>query len=590
MANARAPLLVPLLAALLAWPSGCVRRRGGDNTLRMDLVANISTVDPALSYDSVSNTVVYQVYEQLYGYHYLKRPYELVPVLARGMPEVSGDGRTYTIRIKEGVRYHDDPAFGGEPRFVRAQDFVTQVKRIAFAPTRSPAQWPFSGRVVGYDAFRAAAGSDLANLERLPIEGLSAKDDHTLVVRLSGPYPQFPHVLAMAFASPMPLEVVLRHGNDLVGRMVGTGPFRLVDVSPSRGARLERFEHFREDRFPSEGDRDAVRRGLLADAGRRLPFVDAVELPVVKESQPRWLNFRKGTTDLLVLPKDNFETAVGADGGLSEELAREGAVLEIGDTLTYWWLSFNMRDPVVGGGNRALRMAVAHAIDMDRYISLFTNDTGEKAGSIYPPGVFGRPSGSRLPYRHDPARARELLREAGHPGGRGLPVLRFDTRGTATQHRQMAEFVKAELARVGIRVEVSLNTFPAFLEKARRGSLQFWQDGWAMDYPDAENVLLLLSRAGHPPGPNTSWYDNPEVDARIGRIKVLADGPEKRRLMDEVEALVQADLPWVMQFYAKKHVLLRGRVGNYRHADLIAGNLKYLRLKGGKGEKGDGDG
>ena len=550
----------------------CTRKTEDNNVLYIALSDNIPTIDPASSYDTISNTVVYQVYEQLYEYHYLKTPYMLQPLLAEDMPKVSEDGKTYTITIKKGVRYHDDPSFRNKPRFVKAEDFITQIKRLAFIPTGSSGKWLFSGKIVGFDEFSERARSDFEQFRSLTIEGLSAPDDHTLVIKLISPYPQLIYSLAMSFTSPMPMETVEFYSNIFNERMVGTGAFKLVEFSPSRGGRLVRFEHFHGQNYPSDGKR------FLQDAGKSLPFIDTVELRVMKEEQTRWLNFRKKNVDILIVPKDNFQTAIALDGTVSEELKKEGIALEIAPTLTYWWISFNMNDPLLGK-NLALRKAVAHAIDMDRYVSLFTNNTGQKANSIYPPGIFGYSPEKRLPYEYNVDKAHEFLKMAGFPEGKGLARLKFDTRGTSTSHRQRAEYIKAELKKVGIEIDVTLNTFAAFLEKARKGEVQIWQDGWAMDYPDAENNLLLLLKKNFPPGPNTTYYHNPEVETIFERLKVLPDGTEKKVLMDKAENLVNADLPWIMQYYDKQYILYQNRLRNYRPTGLISNYFKYLRIQ-----------
>ena len=566
-----------LLSMVLLCLYSCTRNIENKNTLKVALGDGIPSLDPALAYDSISYTVVNQVYEQLYEYHYLKFPYAIKPLLADGMPNVSDDGKIYTIVIRKGIRYHDDPSFKGNPRFVRAEDFITQIKRIAFVPTRSPGGWLFSRKIVGFDEFSEQVGNSFDKFKTLPIKGLSAPDDNTLVIELTNPNPQFIYSLVMAFTSPMPMEAVEHYSNIFNEKMVGTGPFKLEGYSPLKGAKLVKFEHFHLQNYPSDGDEQAHTAGLLRDAGKKLPFLDAVVFDIVKEEQTRWLNFRRKNIDTLLVPKDNFQAAI-IGGNVSEELKKEGVALEIVPTLTYWWISFNMDDPLFGK-NLALRKAIAHAIDMDRYISLFTNNTGQKANSIYPPGIFGYSSEKSLPYEYSLEKARKFLKEAGFPEGRGLPRLKFDTRGASTSNRQRAEYIKAELKKIGIEVDIILNTFPAFLEKARQGELRFWQDGWAMDYPDAENIVLLLLRDNHPPGPNTTYYHNDEVEKLFSQLKALPDGKKKKELMDKIEHLVNEEIPWIMQYYDKKYILYQSRLKNYRPSDLISNYFKYLKIQ-----------
>ncbi len=579
----RKPLSLILLLSLLAMTSACKKDDNfseSENILLEALSGEISTLDPASSYDTISASIVYQVYEPLYEYHYLKRPYTLQPLLAEDMPKVEDNGKKYTIKIKKDIAYHPDPVFGNQTRTVKAQDFITQIKRLAFLPTKSNGWWLFDGRIKGINEWRQQVGSDFEKFKSTDIPGLSAPDDHTLVIELTEPYPQMLYSLAMSFTAPMPLEAVERYENIFADRMIGTGPFKLTSYTPLSEVKLEKFEGYHEALYPDQGDRLANSLGLLADAGKKLPFLDGVHFKIIRESQTRWLNFRSKKLDLLVIPKDNFSTAIDPSGNLSDELKKDNIKLQIFPTLTYWWNSFNMQDPVVGGDNINLRKAVAHAIDIDKFIQLLTNNTGQKANSIYPPGISGYDPSKSLPYEYNIEKAREYLKLAGYPEGKGLPEITYDVRGTSATNRQQGEFIKGELAKVGINIKVITNTFPAFLKKSRQGQLQMWLDGWALDYPDAENILQLLVTKNHAPGPNATYYSNKKFDEYFDQLKLMNDGPEKKELMVKMENLVNEDLPWVMHYYARSYIVFHNRLKNYRHSDLIYNNMKYLRKSG----------
>ena len=566
--------------AILLFSFSCRKADKGvrNDILKLSLSGEVSTLDPAHSYDTISGSIVYQVYEQLYQYHYLKRPYTVIPLLAEGMPTVENEGKKYTIRLKKNIRYHDHESFGGRPRFLKSQDFVNQLKRLAFQGTRSNGWWLFDGKIVGLNKFREQAGSDFEKFKNLKVTGLKTPNEHTLVIELTEPYPQLLFTLAMSFTSPMPSEYIAHNNNQLIGTMIGTGPFRLKEIQNNNKYILEKNPDYHEQLYPSEGDRHANEKQLFKDAGKKLPFLKKIEFSVMKESNTRWLNFRKKNIDLLVIPKDNYASVIDPDGGLNEEFKKDRIELEISPTLTYWWLSFNMIDPVLGP-NLNLRKAIAHAIDVDRYIKVFTNNIGQKANSIYPPGIPGYDPANTLPHSYSVEKAKKFLELAGFPNGEGLPTLIYDVRGNSATNRQQAEFIKSELAKVNIKVDISLNTFPAFLDKARRGKLQFWQDGWAMDYPDAENSLQLLVGKNKPPGPNTTYYKNDEFDQLFQQLKSLPNGNAKKELMIKMENIVHNDMPWVMQYYARNYIVKHDYLKNYRPSDLINNYMKYLRVK-----------
>lgn len=548
------------------------------NVLKVPLSGEVSTLDPANAYDTISAVVVYQLYEQLYEYHYLKRPYTVTPLLAESLPMVSSDNLTYTIKLKKNIVYHPHPVFEGKKRFVIAQDFITQIKRLAYIPTNSNGSWLFSGKIEGIDQWRKNVGSDFEKFKAMDIPGLSAPDDHTLVIKFIKPYPQVLYALAMSFVSPLPLEVVEFHDNILNNVEIGTGPFVLNPKSNMSNLKLQKFDSYREIRYPAQGDRLAYSKGLLNDAGKKLPFIDGIHFKIIKESQTRWLNFMSGKIDYLDIPKDNYETAIDPNRELTEELKKKNIKLQIYPSLTYWWLSFNMNDSIVGK-NKNLRMAIAHAINFDQYITMFTNNIGQRANSIFPPGIPGYSPGSKLPYDFNIDKAKKYLAAAGYPEGKGLPVLNFDIRGTSATNRQQAEFIQKQLETIGIKLNIISNTFPSFLSKVKNGKLQFWQDGWSLDYPDVENVLQLLYSMNHSPGPNVTFYTNPEFDKLFKELKLLPDGPKKFRIMRDLEKMVLDDMPWVMQYYTRKYVLYHDRLKNFRPSDLIYNNFKYLRLQ-----------
>jgi oligopeptide transport system substrate-binding protein len=547
------------------------------NFLQVSLSSEISTLDPVNSYDTVSATVVYQVYESLYEYHYLKRPFTLQPLLAKEMPLVENGGTRFVIKLQDNVLYHSDKCLP-EGRKVTSKDFVTQFKRIAYTPSRSNGWWIFDNKIVGLNEFRNEVGNSFEKFENTPVKGLSTPDDHTLVIDLIKPYPQLQYILAMSFTTPMPIELVKCYDNNLSQHMVGTGPFSLESYTPGSFMKLKKFENYRKTLFPSQGDRYSNDQKLLADANKTLPFVDGINFYILKEEQTRWLNFLSGKLDFLVIPKDNYSTAIDPSGSLTNELKSKNVELYISPTLTLWWISFNMKDPILGK-NLLLRQAIAHAIDIDKYIQYFTNNVAQRANSIYPTGIFGYDPSQELPFNHDVEKAKSLLAKAGHPNGNGLPEFTYDVRSNTATNRQQAEFIKAELAKIGINVKIELNTFPAFLEKMRLGKLQMWQDGWALDYPDAENVLQLLSTSNHPPGPNSTYYSNVEIDQLFEKVKYLEDGAEKKATLEKIEAIINKDLPWIMQFYARVYILYNNRLKNFRYSDLVNNYMKYLRLE-----------
>ena len=571
MKNILSFILISVLAL------SCAKKNKSEkNTLNLEVSSAISTLDPAVCYDTICNKVLNQMYEPLFEYHYLKRPYQLKPLLAEKMPTISEDGLTYTIKIKKGIKYHSSEVFSGKPRFVNAQDFINQIKRLAFVPTKSRGWWLFENKVIGLDEFRKKSKTvdDLINNN---VAGLQAPDAQTLVIKLKKPYPQLIYGLAMMFTAPMPIEAIKKHQNELHETVYPTGPFKFSNWTRESKLELVKNSDYREATFPVEGDRFSHQNKLLKDAGKKIPVLNKVTFYIMKEAQTAWLNFRKKKIDMIVVQKDNFTSVVTKDGNLTEEMAKEGIELKRANTLIFWWMSFNMQHPILGK-NKNLRKAIAHAIDWKQYIKTFTNNIGQKANSIYPPGIPGYDPSTTLPYEFNVEKAKMLLEKAGYKDGKGLPEFAFDVRSTSTLARQQAEYIQKELKKIGVNIKVITNTFPGFLKKAHEGKLNFWQDGWSLDYPDAENILGLLITQNHPPGSNTAYFSHKKVDALYEKLVTLQDGKEKFEIMKEVEKIVTEEVPWVMQYYQRQYIVHHDKLKNYRHSDIINNYIKYLKV------------
>lgn len=572
--------LLIIIGIVLSCTLGCTKKQEPkqNKTLRIALTSEVSTLDPVNSYDNVSGSVIYNIYEQLYEYHYLNRPYELKPLLAESMPLMENQGKRYLIKLKKNIRYHDHPAFQGKIRTVTAQDFITQIKRLSYTPLNSTGWWIIDGVIAGVNDFKKTVGNDFNKFKTTPISGVSAPDEHTLIIELTEASPQFIYKLAMSFMSPVPLEVIDYEKNDLALHAVGTGPFFLAKIEPTKELTLNKNLHYHESFYPAEGDRYANNRGLLKDGGEKIPFVESIQFKIVKDNDSRYDLFIKNELDFIVLPQSFYTQVFDDVGNLKENIKSTDIRLQTMPTLTYWWLAFNMRDPLVGK-NLNLRKAIAHAIDMNKYIQLFTNNTGQKANSILPPGILGYDPSATLPYDYNREKAQDFLSKAGYPNGKNLPELVYDTRAESKISHDQAEFFKEQLSQIGIKLKIVKNNFKQFLEKSRTGHLQFFQDGWTLDYPDAENVFQLLVSTNYPPGPNASFYTNKDFNLMYDRLIKLPNGDEKRKLITEMEKKVNEELPWIMQYYSRNFILYHDNVKNYRPSDLVWSYPKYLRVR-----------
>ncbi len=559
-------------------PSG--NPEGGAMVRRAALMSKIRGLDPQDIGDTTSSSVAGQIFETLYTYAYLERPYRLVPQLAAGMPEISPDGRKYTIRIQPGVYFADDPCFpGGRGRELTAGDFILAWKRMADLHNRST-NYPaiFAGYVEGLDEFREyTAGVEKVDYDR-PVAGLQAPDPRTLEIKLIRPHNFLLYWLAHLPTAPVAREALDYYGRDLVNHPVGTGPFRLAGNFRSNRFSLVRNENFREDFYPDRAAPELAARGLLEDAGRRIPFIDRIEWTVIEESQPYWLSFLAGKIDSAGIPKDNFAGVITTDRELSPAMAARGIRLLKAEDPAIFYYGFNMDDPVVGE-NKPLRQAMSLAFDRATYIETFLNGRGSIPSGPIPPLIPGFREERANPYtRYDPVRARELLEEARMIAGGEIPVLKLAIPGTDTTARQQGEFFRIQMRGLGLEVEVDYMTWPKFQDAAKARSHQLFSLGWVADYPDGQNFLLLFYGPNRSPGPNTSNYHNPRFDELYERALALADPDRRIPLYHRMEDIVIEDCPWLLTTYRVVYALYHDRLKNYYPHDFLPGTIKYQRI------------
>lgn len=410
------------------------------------------TLDPALSYSSNESLFIAQIYEPLLQYDYLKRPYQLAPLIATQMPQLrylDAQGNllpensqeapaysVYTINIKKGVYYQPHPAFAKDTkgsyfyhhvtsdyldeedinqlsdfkhtgtRELIVDDYIYQIKRLANPALSSPIYGLMSDYIVGFAEYGKTLpkGNKYIDLRKYPLKGLKKLDDYSFEITLKGKYIQFLFWLAMSFFSPVPWETdyfysqpgMLDNNITLSWFPVGTGPFMLVKNNPNRNMVLQKNPNFREEYYPSIGSDEDKRLGYLNNAGKRIPFIEKAIFTLEKESIPRWNKFLQGYYDNSVIGADSFDQAIHTNrygkAELTSEMQKKHMYLTVELQPTTYYMGFNMLDKVVGGTSeraRKLRRAISIAVNYDENIAIFHNGRGIAAQGPIPPGIFG---------------------------------------------------------------------------------------------------------------------------------------------------------------------------------------------------------
>lgn len=544
-------------------------------TIRLSLDNEVESLDPAKSYSDDSLVVSAQVLEPLYQYHYLKRPYEVQPLLAETLPRLEEKGTVLIIPIKKGIFYHDHPAFKGKRREVTAHDFVLQFRRLGMETLKSPGRGLFSDLVRGFGDYGKRIKEDWKKLLEEKIEGFEALDDYTLIIRLTKSEPNIIYYLAMNFVVPMPWEIISYYENKLDAVLIGTGPY-IYNGYNDRYIEMQKNREYREDYYPTVGDRYANVQKLLDSSKERIPFIETVRFYINKEEE-RWEKFLNHDIDLLTVPKAFIPRLYDEKGELTSELRKNDFKLGHFPMLTSRWFGFNMRDPLLGK-NKNLRLAIAHAIDYTRYLQLISQNTNLRANSILVPGIAGYRPAQDSRFQYDPVLAKKYLVDAGFPDPSKIPVITYSTRGNEGIALLEANFVKEYLEAIGLRIKIDKIPFTDFLKRGRAGELQFFTDAWIFDYPDGENIMQLLVSSNFP-GINKSGYGNPEVDKLYFQLKETTNVESRERILQSMEELVFDDLPWIPLMYESSFVLQSPKIRNFRKSSLIRNYVKYLKIE-----------
>jgi ABC-type transport system substrate-binding protein len=534
--------------------------------LRLAFRVAETSFDPAKVNDLYSRTVTPHIFEALYQYDHLARPAKIKPLLAQGMPASSADFRTWTVRVRPGIYFADDPAFKGTRREVTAKDFVFAFQRHADPATKSP-NWGFFDAQLGFvglaEVRKAALDGNKPFDYDAPIEGLQALDRYTIQFKLREPRPRFIEQLAGSdLIGAQAREVVEYYGDQIDAHPVGTGPFRLKQWRRSSLIVLERSPDYRGELYDAEpAEDDSEGQALLARfKGRRLPMVDEVRISIIEEAQPFWLAFLNGEIDAVVgqtgaVPGE-FVTQAAPNGRLAPNLAKRGIQMRRQVNSDSAYVYFNMEDPVVGGYTPekvALRRAIGLAIDVDKLIRVGYRGQAIVAQDPTNPHTTGyEPKFKSEMGDYSPARAKALLDLYGYvdrdgDGWRDLPDGRPLVIDRASQPDQLnREFLtlwQKDLQAVGIRTISSVAQWPEQLKQARAGKLQVWALGGASAQLDGQGALARYDSTQWS-GQNLARFRNAGLDAIYKQMSVLPDGPERLELFRQVKLIATAYMPY----------------------------------------------
>jgi ABC-type transport system substrate-binding protein len=594
--------LCAAIAATLLFATGAAHAADPSKVIRHVFPAAETGFDPAGVQDLYSATIEQMLFETLLTYDYLARPAKLVPLTAEALPEVTDNGRTYTVRVRKGIHFIDDPVFKGRKRELTAADYAYSLKRLIDPKLRSPWAWLVEGKIVGLDELAEESKKTGKFDYDAKIEGLEIPDRYTLRIRLKDTDYNLSYILAHEPTSAVAREVIDAYRDEsgrAMANPVGTGAYRLKQWVRSSRIVLDANPDYRGFVWDFKSD-DPDDQPLIAQMkGKKMPQVGRVEVSIIEEDQARLLAFQNGELDLMDLGGALAPNVL--DGGkLKPEFVKKGIqlsrIVDPSTVYVYW----NMQDPIVGGLEKekiALRRAMAMAYNVDDEINVIRNGQAIALEYPIPPGVVGHDPNYRSPVRYDPVLANKLLDQFGYKKGadgwRNLPdgkpfTIRYASRPDSLG-RQLDELWKKALDSIGVRMDVQKDKFPELLKLERQCKLMMRTASWIADYPDADNFMQLLY------GKNIGQNNNgcakiPEYDRLYEQSIRMPDSPERNRIYHDMARIIEVYAPWRLDTATYRNMLIQPRVQGYKKHPILHAEWAYVDVARPKGQVPSGSG
>ena len=562
-----------------------------EKVLRFIFPAAETGFDPAVSRDLYSSQINHTIFDSLYTYDYMARPAKVVPQAAEGLPEVSSDGKTYTLRLKKGVYFAADPAFGGKKRELTMHDFVYSWMRLFDPKVASPHSWLFDRKIVGLDEYaeQARKGGKFDYDHKIP--GFEVVDKYTLRLHLKQTDYHMAMILAHNPAVAVAREVIEKYGDaqgQAMANPVGTGAYKLAQWV--RGSRivLEANPDYRGHVWDYVAGSDPEDQAIVAKMkGKVMPLIGRIEVSVMLEDQSRLLAFQNGEVDLFNL-EGPLAPELILNGKLKPELAAKGYQLSriIDPEISYYY--WNMRDPSLGGNSKekiALRRAIAMSYDVAEELRVIWNGQAVALQYPIPPGAVGHDPNYKSVLQYDPAAANALLDKFGYKKGKdgwrtlpdGKPLLiRFTARNDSLGQLQ-SEMWKKAYDSIGIKMVGEKKPFPDILKAERQCQLQTRTSPWVADYPDGDNFMMLFAGQNIYLN-NNSCFQNDEYDKMFAASQKMPAGPERDVLYRKMARILEVNAGLRIGYARYRNMVSQPRVIGFKKHPIYHTEWLYIDI------------
>lgn len=497
--------IVALTVVILA--VGCAPRAPtpGD-LLIVGQIAEAQSLDPHVATSTNDFRILENIYEGLV--RFADGTLNIQPALAKSW-DISEDGLRYTFTLRRDVRFHDGTAF--DAAAVR-YNFERMLDPTHPEHTTGPFPLAFFFSV---------------------IETINTPDSHTVELILSEPFAPLLANLAYPTGYMVSPAAVRERQRDFGRNPSGTGPFKFADWKSHRWLRIER----NPDYWGSPARLQSVVFRPLSDENARLTELLAGGCDIVVEAPPEILDFFRR--------REGYQVSEQAGPHL-------------------WFLILNTREGPFADDR--MRRAVNYAIDRESIANELLRGAATPAAGPVAEAFGSAFTGDLSPYPHDPEKARELITEAGYTGSE-IRLIATESGSGMLNPQAMAVAIQADLAEVGLKLEIEIfewNTFLARVNAGLSGLGDMAQMAWMTNDPDTLPYLALRTEAWPESGGfNSGYYSNPKVDKLLERARRKTDPQARAPLYREVQRIVHEDAPWLFMVSWKQNAVARSQVRGF---------------------------
>jgi ABC-type transport system substrate-binding protein len=534
------------LNAIVYWLllNGCGNSKGDSRKVfHYNEHSGLTSLDPAFAKSQATMWPAHQLFNTLVQ---VDDSLRMVSSLAKSW-DIAEDRLTYIFHLRNDVFFHNDAAFENNTgKKLTAKDIEYSLSRIIDKQTASPGAWIFNGKVDTLQPFKAI-------------------DDTTFQLKLLRPYTPILGILSMQYCSIVAKEAVEKYGNDFRRHPVGTGPFRFVAWEEGQALVLAKHENY----FEKDSE------------GNRLPYLDGIKISFYDSKATEFLLFRQKKLDFINDIDASFKDEVLTKKGVLRKEWKDEIQLQVHPYLNIEYLGIlaDSTNELVKKSPlllRKIRQAINYGFDRQKMILYLRNSLGTPAISGFVPvGLPSFDSTTVKGYHYDPVKSTNLLKEAGFPEGKGLPVIKLLT---IALYSDMADFIAKQLDEIGIPVQVETVQKALLLDMTSNSRALFFRGSWIADYPDAENYLSVFY-SKNPAPPNYTRYRNPQFDALFEEALAENNDSLRYKLYQQADQVMIQDAPVVPLWYDKVVWLVQPEVTGFKPNPLNLLELRKARLE-----------